>query len=174
VSDPPDGSVLQLYPDRGWCALHTRARHEKKVAGVCQGLGVPCYLPLRIHRTVSGGKLNTFHVPIFPGYVFAALAPGEASDLKRTNSIAQRIVARDQPRLLRDLANVVMIERAQVELESSPILEPGQHVMVTRGPLAGVTGTVVRHKNRHRLQVVIEEIQQAILLDVDRDSVIPV
>lgn len=176
MSDSPDtvDSVLQLYPGRDWCALHTRARHEKKVAGVCQGLHVPCYLPLTIHRTVSGGKLNTFHIPIFPGYVFAALAPGDTSELKRTNSVAQRIDARDQQGLLRDLGNVILIERARVELETAPVLEKGQHVMVTHGPLTGVTGVVLRHKNRHRLQVMIEAIQQAILLDVDRDDVIPV
>ena len=177
MSDAPTDAaepVLQLYPDRDWCALHTRARHEKKVAGVCQGLHVPCYLPLRLHRTFSGGKVNTFRVPIFPGYVFAALAAGEVSELKRTNSIAQRIETRNQEGLLRDLGNVLRVERAQVELEASPILTEGQRVLVTRGPLAGVTGLVRRHKNRHRLQVVVEAIQQALLLDVDRDDLIPV
>ncbi len=172
MADPED-ALLHLYEGREWCALHTRARHEKKVAAVCQGLRVPCYLPLRLHRTVSGGKLNTFHLPIFPGYVFAALAPGETSELKRTNSIAQRIEARDQQGLLCDLANVQTIERAQVELEASPILDEGQRVLVARGPLAGVTGRVLRHKNRHRLQVVVDAIQQALLLDVERDDLIP-
>lgn len=175
ASDATDATetVLQLYPGRGWCALHTRARHEKKVAGVCQGLRVPCYLPLRLHRTFTGGKVNTFRLPIFPGYVFAALAPGEVSELKRTNSIAQRIDARDQEGLLRDLGNVARVVRAQVELEASPILSEGQQVMVTRGALAGVTGLVVRHKNRHRLQVMVEAIHQGLLLDVDRDDLIP-
>jgi hypothetical protein len=167
-------SVLQLHPGRDWCALHTRARHEKKVAGVCQGLRVPCYLPLRLHRTFTGGKVNTFRLPIFPGYVFAALAPGEVSELKRTNSIAQRIEARDQEGLLRELGNVARVVSAQIDLEASPILAEGQRVLVTRGALAGVTGLVVRHKNRHRLQVVVEAIHQALLLDVDRDDLIPV
>ena len=34
------------------------------------------YLPLVTRRTFSGGKVNTFHLPMFAGYVFAALAPG--------------------------------------------------------------------------------------------------
>ena len=47
----------------------------------------PASLPLRTSRTFSGNKGNTFRVPMFPGYVFAALGSGEMLDLKRTNSV---------------------------------------------------------------------------------------
>jgi len=166
-------SALRTYADRHWCALHTRARHEKKVATVCGNLQVPNYLPLRPHRTFSGGKTNTFQLPMFPGYVFAALAPGDLLSLKKTNSIAQKIETHDEPGLLRDLSSVQTIERSQLELFTTPVLKEGQKVLVTRGPLAGVTGTVLRYKNRTRLQVVIEAIQQAILLDVSQEVLAP-
>jgi transcription antitermination factor NusG len=141
---------------------------------VCEALRVPCYLPLRVHRTVSGGKVNTFHLPMFPGYVFAAVSAADWLPLKRTNSVADRIEARDEAGLLRDLQNVLTVERAQVDLVTAATLKPGQKVIVASGPLAGVTGTVLRYKNRTRLQVVIEAIGQAVVLDVDRDSVVPV
>ncbi|MBW2536258.1 MAG: transcription termination/antitermination NusG family protein, partial [Deltaproteobacteria bacterium] len=64
--------LLRAHEGRRWSVLHTRARHEKKVASACQRLAVPVYLPLRVSRTFSGGKVNTFQVPMFPGYVFAA------------------------------------------------------------------------------------------------------
>jgi len=168
------GTLLQAYPDRTWCALHTRARHEKKIAGMCGVLHVPSYLPLYIHRTVSGGKVNTFRLPMFPGYVFAAIGPGDLLSLKRTNSVAQKIEARDQGALLRDLGNVRTIEQAQVELATTTLLEEGQQVLVTRGPLTGVTGRVVRYKNRTRLQVAVDVIRQGILLDVEQEDVVPV
>jgi len=166
--------ILQAFPDRRWSVLHTRARHEKKVAAVCEGLAVPSYLPLCPHRTFSGGKVNTFQLPMFPGYVFAALAPGDLLHLKRTNSVAQRIEPTDEQGLLRDLGNVLLIERAGVELAAAPTLGEGQRVMVTSGPLAGVTGTVVRHKNRTRLQVAVGAIHQGIVIDVAREALAPV
>jgi transcription antitermination factor NusG len=170
---PPDPSLLQLYPGREWCALHTRGRHEKKVAASCGSLHIPRYLPLRVHRTFSGGKLNTFQLPMFAGYVFAALAPGDMLPLKQTNSVAQRLATGDQERLIRDLVNVLAVERAGVELATASSFEAGQRVVVARGPLAGVAGTVIRHKNRTRLQVAIEAIHQAVVLDVEEADLVP-
>ena len=163
---------IRAHEGRRWCALHTRARHEKKVVAACQRLAVPAYLPLRISRTVSGGKVNTFHVPMFAGYVFAALRPGEISELKRTNSVAHKIDAEDEPGLIRDLSGVYAVEQAQLELELSPTFHRGQKVLVTTGPLAGIEGRVVRHKNRTRLQVEVAAIHQAILVEVAESAVV--
>jgi transcription termination/antitermination protein NusG len=169
-----EASLLQPHPDRRWCALHTRARHEKKVGAACAALKVPSYLPLRIHRTFSGGKVNTFLLPMFPGYVFAAVGPGEITHLKRTGSVAQRIETADEPGLLRDLSNVLLFERAEIESAEAARLEPGQPVMVMAGPLAGVTGVVVRYKNRTRLQISVGAIGQGVLVDVAEDHLLPV
>jgi transcription termination/antitermination protein NusG len=169
----PESQILRIYPDRRWCALHTRARHEKKVAGVCEGLKVPHYLPLYIHHTFSGGRSNTFHLPMFPGYVFSALAPGDITHLKRTNSVAQRIETTDEDGLLKDLDNVMRVEASRIELEVGGVLQAGQRVQVICGPLAGVIGVVIRYKNRTRLQISIGAIQQFILVDVKRDDLVP-
>ena len=168
-----DEPLLQPHDGRRWCALHTRARHEKKVAAACQVLQVPAYLPLNISRTFSGGKVNTFHVPMFAGYVFAALQPGQLSELKRSNSVAQRIAAEDEVALLRELRGIRIVEQAQLELELSPTFRRGQRVVVTVGPLAGLSGTVVRYKNRHRLQVTVAAIHQALLVEVAEDALAP-
>lgn len=166
-------TLLRPHEDRRWCALHTRARHEKKVLAACERLAVPAYLPLHVSRTFSGGKVNTFNVPMFAGYVFAALQPGELSQLKRTNSVAQKIDAEDEQGLLRDLRSVRTVEVAALELELSPSFRRGQRVLVTEGPLAGVVGTVVRYKNRKRLQVAVEAINQAILVEVPKEALVP-
>lgn len=162
--------VLRSCPERRWCALHTRARHEKKVDTACRALGIPSYLPLRINRTFSGGKVNTFFLPMFPGYLFAALKTGEITQLKRTNSVAQRLEPEDEAGLLNDLRQVRTVELAQVELEVSSKFRRGQRVVVVQGPLAGVEGKVVRYKNRRRLQVAIGAINQAILVDVSGED----
>jgi transcription antitermination factor NusG len=168
--DPTEEPLLRTYPDRKWCAIHTRARHEKKVAAACSIHHLPNYLPLRINQTFSGGRLNTFHLPMFPGYVFAALRPGDIGELKRTNSVAQKLEPEDQQRLLVDLTNIRRVELAHSELTVDVPFQQGQTVMVAKGPLMGVKGMVVRYKNRHRLQVAIEAIKQVILVDVSKDD----
>jgi transcription antitermination factor NusG len=172
VSDE-DHPLLRPHEGRRWCALHTRARHEKKVHAACQHFGVPAYLPLRVSRTFSGGKVNTFQVPMFAGYVFAATGPGEIAELKRTNSVAQKIDAEDEIALLRDLRSVQTVERTRLELELTPTFRRGQKVLVSEGPLAGVVGVVVRYKNRTRLQVAVDAIHQAILVEVAEAALVP-
>jgi transcription antitermination factor NusG len=107
---------------------------------------------------------------MFPGYVFAALRPGDIGELKRTNSVAQKLEPEDQQRLLVDLTNIRRVELAHSELTVDVPFQQGQTVMVAKGPLMGVKGMVVRYKNRHRLQVAIEAIKQVILVDVSKDD----
>lgn len=166
-------SPLRPHPGRTWCALRTRARHEKKVAATSEAHAIPCYLPLVTRRTFSGGKVNTFHLPMFAGYVFAALAPGDLAALKRTNSVAQRIEPRREQDLLRDLTNVSTLEQLNLDLETSPSMASGQRVIVVEGPLAGVTGVVREHRNRTRLHVMVEAIGSAVVVDVARSAVAP-
>ena len=110
---------------------------------------------------------------MFAGYVFAAPGPGEIAELKRTNSVAQKIDAEDEAALLKDLRSVHTVEQARIELELSPTFGRGQRVLVTEGPLAGVVGVVVRYKNRTRLQVAVSTIHQAILVEVAEAALVP-
>jgi transcription antitermination factor NusG len=169
-----DPDILKVHPERRWCALHTRARHEKKVLAVCQVRHVPSYLPLYQHRTFSGGRTNTFLLPMFPGYVFAALGSGDLAQLRQTNSVAQKIDTLDEPGLVQDLTQVMTVQLAQVDLQTTVTLQEGQKVQVITGPLAGVYGTVLRQKNRTRLQIVVGAISQAIVIDIQRDHLEPV
>jgi transcriptional antiterminator RfaH len=169
----PKVDRIQAYPARTWCALHTKARHEKKVAGICERLQIPVYLPLYLHRTFSGGKVNNFYLPMFSGYVFAAVGAGDMLPLKRTNSVAKKIEPLDEGSLVQDLNNILTIETGQVEIAMATSLKGGQKVIITSGPLAGISGVVLRYKNHTRLQVAIETIQQAIVVDVSKEALAP-
>jgi len=109
---------------------------------------------------------------MFPGYVFVALAAGELLHLKRTNSVAQKIEAADEEALVYDLRSVQRIERTNLDVVTSSKLEDGERVKVLRGPLAGITGSILRHKNRTRLQIVVEAIRQAVIVDVAAEDVV--
>ena len=42
--------------DRPWRVVHTKARREKRLAEDCVDMNVPCFLPLREHKTRKNGK----------------------------------------------------------------------------------------------------------------------
>jgi len=165
-------SFIVAHSDRRWCVLHTRARHEKKVCLACQSQGIPCYLPLRTHRTFSGGKVNTFLLPVFPGYVFAALGQNDFSSLKRTQSVAQRLDPPNQKQFIIEMNRVYQVEQTGMQIECAETLSMGQAVMVKSGPLSGLIGKVVRYKNRTRLQIEIAAIQKGILIEISRKNLV--
>src|SRR5262245_13822753 len=55
--------------DEKWWVLHTRPRTEKALARSLHAGGVPYFLPLYERTWRTGGRLQTSHLPLFPGYV---------------------------------------------------------------------------------------------------------
>ena len=48
-----------------------------------------------------------------------------------------------------------------------PYLTEGRWVRVVRGPLAGLSGILVRKKGKHRLVVSIDILQQSVAVEID-------
>src|SRR5438445_6167888 len=67
------GVEVQLSEPR-WYAIHTRARHEKKVNAALSEAGIESFLPLtrRIHTWRDRRK--TVDLPLFPCYSFVRIA----------------------------------------------------------------------------------------------------
>ena len=55
-----------------------------------------------------------------------------------------------------------------------PYLTEGREVRVIRGPLAGLSGILIRKKSKHRLVVSIDLLRQSVAVEIDAESAIPV
>ena len=56
-----------------WYALHTRSRHEKRVAAHLEERGLTAFLPLVREVHVWSDRRKVVEVPVFPGYVFTRI-----------------------------------------------------------------------------------------------------
>jgi hypothetical protein len=157
-----------------WFVLRTLARREHKIARTCEHRAIRHYLPLRASRNgTRGGRLA---VPLFPGYLFACLAPETRSDLLRSGMIAQ-VIPVPRPRLLlAELRQVRTALEAGADLAPVPAIERKMRVRVIAGRLAGVEGRVSeRRVRRGRLWLVLNVtmLGQGARVVVDVDDVEP-
>ena len=58
--------------------------------------------------------------------------------------------------------------------DSHPYLQVGMLVEVTRGPLEGVRGILLRKDKRHRLVISVHLIQQAASVEIDAADIVPI
>lgn len=156
-----------------WVVVHARPRSEKKLAEFCRQRAWPNYLPMQTRTHRYGGRLRSFQVPLFPGYLFCATDAAGCATLRQNRHAARVLEVPDQIRLIEQLDGVRRALATGSLVEVLPYLQPGRTVRIRSGPLKGLEGVVVRGKGATRLIVNVEMIRHAVAMEVDGESLEP-
>lgn len=160
------------YPNRVWMPLKTRSRHEKKLRDILAGAGAPHFLPLYTKKTRHRGEKRFVDLPVFPGYLFAALEHNDLLTVYDSRCCAQMLDTPDQDTILRELQNLKRLldghsDEKLITLFEIPL---GSKVSVVTGPLKGTYGTVIKRKNSDLLVVSVEMLGMSVAVEVDETS----
>jgi transcriptional antiterminator RfaH len=164
-------SVVQ--PGRAWWVLHSKPRQEKSLARYLHAAGLEYFLPLIARRNRIRGRVVTAQVPLFTSYLFFR---GDRQDrvlALASNRIVQTIEVADQARLWGDLRQIDLLLSSGAPITPEERLAPGDEVEITSGPLAGLTGTIVRSASGRRFVVRVDFIQQGASVTLDDFALIP-
>jgi len=163
---PPAPPAWSVHAGRWW-VLHTRSRAEKRVAEELDKHGITFYLPLvSIRRTYAKCNL-TYHLPLFPGYVFLAGGAEECDRARRTQHIANILPVIDQTQLRAELLQIYRVIASGAGVELLTGIPPGSRCRVRSGPLQGIEGIVVCQGRRYRLHVAVTMLGQSAVLELD-------
>jgi transcriptional antiterminator RfaH len=167
----PD-TLLRTSPPEGdgparWWVLHTRPRVEKALARKFLGRGTSFFLPLYQRQWRNKGRLHRSHLPLFAGYLFLLGDDQARTHALETNLVARVLTVPDQRRLHADLARVYELIVAEAPLTPEDRLLPGTPVAITRGPLAGLTGTILRRGKQLRFFVEVEMLQRGVSVEIE-------
>jgi transcription termination/antitermination protein NusG len=158
-----------------WFALYTRAHHEKSSAAQLGQRAIENFLPT--FHTVRRWKdrRKQLELPLFPGYLFARFDPRAKLDVLNVPGVVRLVGFGSHPLAVPDdeIENLRIAIREHLDVQPHAYLTAGQRVRVIRGPLAGMSGTLVRRKGRARLLVSIELIQRAAAIEVAAQDVEP-
>jgi transcription antitermination factor NusG len=126
-----------------WCAIQVAPRREISVSKILGNKGYQLFTPTYPVKRHWSDRVRYLDHPLFPGYIFCRLANDVAGPIYSTPGVV---------RILGCGGSISFIEDSQIDdlqravASGRPIkpapLAPGVRVRITRGPLAGVSGTL--------------------------------
>jgi transcriptional antiterminator RfaH len=157
-----------------WWVLHTKPRTEKTLARRFLDRDLSFFLPLYQREWRSKGRLLRSHLPLFPGYIF--LRGNEEARLHalETNLVARWLPVTDQQRLHLDLARVHRLITSDAPLTPEERLLPGTPVEITRGPLVGLEGVVIRRGKQLKVFVEVQFLQRGVSVEIESWMIQPI
>lgn len=161
-----------------WYAIHTRARHEKKVAIELAAVGIEFFLPLlrRIHRWSD--RFKVVEVPLFPCYIFAHTCPSSDFRFKlfKTGSILGLLGNHGYGTPIPDeeVEGIRRVLDNALPVVSHPFVKIGQRVRVRGGALHGLEGVLVRNHGGRRLVLSVNAIQRSIAITLEGYDLEPI
>jgi transcription antitermination factor NusG len=161
-----------------WYAIHTRSRHEKRVAAELEQKGLRTFLPLRTEMRNWSDRRMKVEVPLFTCYVFVNItrSPETRVAVLRTPGTLSFVGGNHLESAIPDneIENLQQILEKKVSFSSHPFLQIGQKVRVRGGALNGVEGILNRINGSDRLVISVQTIQRSLSITVDGYDVEPV
>ena len=158
-----------MMPDKKWYAIYTKPRWEKKVAERLDEKGIENYLPLIKTLKLWSDRKKWVQEPLFRSYIFVHISENQYLSSLQTPGVV-KFVTFERKRVsippLQIEAIKQFIESGDDLLSDSPEMHLGDRVVVTRGPLKGLEGTLVEFHQKHRVRIMIEGIQQSLHIKV--------
>lgn len=154
-----------------WYAIHTVARHEKRVAQQLQESGVTTFLPLMQQIRQWSDRRATVEVPLFSGYAFVRTmqTPEERLKVLRTPGllgfVGSERVGTSIPN--EEIENLQTAIREKVPFAVHPFVGVGQRVRIRGGVLDGVEGILEGKPGNRHLVVSVELLQRSVCIQVE-------
>jgi transcription termination/antitermination protein NusG len=154
-----------------WYALRTRSRFEAVTAAALRDKGFDEFLPVWRSRRRWSDRVKELDLPLFPGYVFCRFSARDKFPVLDSPGVLHIVSAGTRliPIEDREIEGVRMVCDAGVPAVPWNEGVAGQRLMVVKGPLKGVEGTLVRVKDQYRLVVSISLLQRSVSAELQRD-----
>lgn len=150
-----------------WYAVYTKPRWEKKVSRMLSDKGIENYLPLQKTLRQWSDRRKLVSEPLFKSYVFVHIYQQQHLPTLQTPGIVRFITFEKKAVPIPPIqieAIRIFVDSGEEMLSDVPDMEIGDRVVVTRGPLKGLEGTLVQISNRYRMRIMIEGIRQSLHL----------
>src|ERR1035437_7093976 len=154
-----------------WYAIYTRSRAEKKVNTELSLTGIESYLPLRKTIRQWSDRKKIVEAPLFNSYVFVKVSEKEYLKVLNTDGVTRFItfegLAVSIPEVQINAIKAYLEEPEPIEANDDPLkMEPGQNIIVTRGPMKGLMGILITIQGKNRVKVEIEAIGHSLIITI--------
>lgn len=154
-----------------WFAIHTKPRHEKRIAGQLTEKRVHTFVPLlqQIHRWSD--RQSKVDVPMFTCYAFVRIAQTIEDRLRvlRTQGVLAFVGSERQGTPIPDeqIENLQTAIREKIPCAVHPFIFAGQRVRIRGGSLNGVEGILERQSGAQSVIISVELLRRSVSIRVE-------
>jgi transcription antitermination factor NusG len=160
-----------------WYAIHTRAKHEKRVAAELQERSIETFVPIsrEVHRWSD--RRRVVEAPLFPCYAFVrtVMNPQAQAAVLQHSSVLRWIGFSGTPTPIpeEEICAIQAVLRSGVPVGQHTFVKFGERVRICGGSLDGVEGVLVEHNNDRKLVVSVEAVGRSIAIALHSYQVVP-
>jgi transcription antitermination factor NusG len=154
-----------------WFALTVRPQHEKTVASALENKDLEGFLPLYRAKRRWSDRVKELELPLFPGYVFCRFCFEDRMAVLTIPSVTSVVSFGNQPAEVHEaeITGIKTMISSGLPVRPWPFLKVGQTVRIDQGPLAGLTGLLVREKDAWRVVLSVEILRRSVAVEIDRE-----
>ena len=162
----------------GWYLIYTKPRHEKKVSAQLFESDINNFLPTKKVLRSWHDRKKYVEEPLFPSYVFIYLNElqyfykGLDIDGALCYVRAGKEIARVSQAVI-DNIKLVSSEVKDYEVSATPFTR-GRQLVISKGPLTGLSCEVIQYNNKKKLLVRVDLLQRHLLVTVSDHDVMAV
>ncbi len=159
-----------------WYALHSRSRHEEVVfKGLCNK-SIESFLPRMQVMSRRKDRRKRIWVPLLPGYVFVRsdLNSYQYLEILKTYGVVRIIGIQGKPVPVKDeeISSLKVLNDTDRTVRNRAFMHTGDRIRIMEGPLKGLTGFYLRHKDRSEKVVVsIDLLKRSISVEIENWAV---
>jgi transcription antitermination factor NusG len=152
-----------------WYVIVVPPKHEKRVYGQLKKRGINSYLPLYTSIRQWSDRKKKVTLPLFSCYVFVRIDMKEQYKVLEVAGIARFVSFCGSPASIPDdyVISLMKILANEIPFELAQTIEINQKVRIITGAMSGITGTVIKCKNKTKLAVAVHPVGQSLIIEVD-------
>ena len=158
--------------NRPWHAVQVLTNHEKRVTQHLATRSVEHYLPTYTEKSKWTDRTVTLQRPLFPGYVFIRMAPGNRLNVLTTPGVLH-LLGKDRDGTIPG-TEIERIKTALAQgygLKPHPKIAKGMRVRLKHGLFAGVEGEVTEIRGSCKVVMALSGVDQYFSLAASMDEI---
>jgi len=164
--------------DGAWIAVQVRPGAERAVSRSLRTRGYVDFLPLYKPQQLWNIPSDTSVVPekvLFPGYVFCRFIQAPAFRIVEIPGVVRLVGFNRKVAAIPDeeIDAISKVIASNTPRKPAPFFQQGEPVEVVNGPLAGVTGTLLRQKGSEWVVICVPLLKNAIAAEINLRDVRP-
>mgnify|MGYP003347629671 CR=1 FL=1 len=153
---------------KAWYVVHTKPKQEARALENLQNQGYVCFLPMMQVQKLRRQKVQWVTEPMFSRYLFIQLDDQTQNwgPIRSTLGVSKLVYFGSQPAKV-DPQLIDLLQSREEALPAETIFQPGDAVVITAGPFAGIEAVYQTSDPERRSMILLEILSKRVTMRID-------